>query len=615
MKLYIFSLFLFLSNSLFAQGCLSGGITFSSQAQIDNFPANYPGCTTIIGNVDIHEFNAGDITNIDSLTQIQQINGNCQISNNLQLSDLSGFNHLTSVGMTFVIIRNPQLADLQGLEGVTSVKDLYIDHNDNMVSLRGLDNLQTISGRLYIGRNPLLPNLIGLDQLQSVGDYMWIERNPQLLHLSGLDNLMSVHDGLIIQNNDALIDLAGLGSLTSVGELDVSYNPNIVNLNGLESLTNIDANLYIQGNNNLQQITALSHLTLVREYVDISFNLQLISLSGLDNLESVPFFTLLIRDNDSLTDLTGLGSLASIDYLLIENNLNLINVNGLSSLNSIDDALIIQSNNSLQEISGLGNLTTLGQSLTIENNPALTDISGLVNGSAQNLTSLKIRGNSNLSNCAITPICTYLLADPSNGAFISNNANNCNSRAEIETACNALLPLQWVNPLSVKRVRLGALLNWSVARQIDNEKFLIEHSTDGKNFKTVGQVSGEPNMESEKSYSFYHPTPSAGIQYYRVRQIDRDGSFSYSGTVSLFYRERTELNPYPNPVSGTLYLPDTVLPGTTIRIFNSTGQMVFTKVWNDTHGIDFAGFPEGIYWLTMQDGATFHYFRIMHDSK
>jgi hypothetical protein len=92
-----FGCFIF-AVSGFAQNCLPGGITFTTQAAIDNFAADYPGCTTIDGFVVIEESVAGNITDLSGLLQLQSIFGDLFIKNNTALVELNGLQNIQFVG-------------------------------------------------------------------------------------------------------------------------------------------------------------------------------------------------------------------------------------------------------------------------------------------------------------------------------------------------------------------------------------------------------------------------------------------------------------------------------------------------------------------------------------
>ncbi|NUQ23113.1 MAG: hypothetical protein HUU34_04120 [Saprospiraceae bacterium] len=98
MKKHLFPPFLALLLSLTAQAqsCLPDGITFSIQAQVDQFPAMYPGCTTIEGEVYVRP---PGVTNLDSLIGLKSIGGDLVIDANLV--SLHGLDSLESIGGNF----------------------------------------------------------------------------------------------------------------------------------------------------------------------------------------------------------------------------------------------------------------------------------------------------------------------------------------------------------------------------------------------------------------------------------------------------------------------------------------------------------------------------------
>ena len=111
LKLYTtftFCLFTFafclLPFNLLSQSCLPEGITFTTQAQIDSFQDDYPGCTEIEGDVQI---NGDDISNLNGLNVLTSIEGYLWIgSNNDDLVDLDGLEELDFIGGSLKIIRS-----------------------------------------------------------------------------------------------------------------------------------------------------------------------------------------------------------------------------------------------------------------------------------------------------------------------------------------------------------------------------------------------------------------------------------------------------------------------------------------------------------------------------
>ena len=92
-----------ISPLLFGQGCLPEGITFSTQAQIDNFQSDYPGCFEIEGDVTI---TGNDITDLNGLSVLTAINGAFIIDENPELEDLNGLGNLTTLGSNLFLFKN-----------------------------------------------------------------------------------------------------------------------------------------------------------------------------------------------------------------------------------------------------------------------------------------------------------------------------------------------------------------------------------------------------------------------------------------------------------------------------------------------------------------------------
>jgi len=119
------SLFVSLFALLFSlnaqtQSCLPNGITFNTQAQINSFHANYPGCSSIEGGVTIDP-QGGNITNLNGLNGLTSIGGTLYIRNSTMLSSLAGLSTLTSIGGNLRIEDNVVLSNLNGLNNLTTV--------------------------------------------------------------------------------------------------------------------------------------------------------------------------------------------------------------------------------------------------------------------------------------------------------------------------------------------------------------------------------------------------------------------------------------------------------------------------------------------------------------
>jgi hypothetical protein len=209
-----------------SQSCLPEGIIFETQAQIDSFQTNYPGCTEIEGNVTI---SGSNITNLNGLNMIIAIGQNLDISYNDALTSLAGMENLSSL-INLSIQGNNILTDLTGLEGLISIEGfLGITGNPVLTNLTGLDNLIYIGGLLEIEFNAALTGVMGLNKLTSIGSLFQLYGNDVLTSLTELEALNFIGGSLHIYHNDALLNLTGLDNVdgSSIAALYIMNNSSL----------------------------------------------------------------------------------------------------------------------------------------------------------------------------------------------------------------------------------------------------------------------------------------------------------------------------------------------------------------------------------------------------
>ncbi|TVQ82409.1 MAG: T9SS C-terminal target domain-containing protein [Bacteroidetes bacterium] len=102
------------------------------------------------------------------------------------------------------------------------------------------------------------------------------------------------------------------------------------------------------------------------------------------------------------------------------------------------------------------------------------------------------------------------------------------------------------------------LLEWVTATEINNDFFTIERSRDGRNFEIVALVSSnaEGGFSNEKLfYKAWDKNPEIGMNYYRLKQTDFDGSFEYSDIIGVYFQQQSDVlfSLYPNPNNGNAF--------------------------------------------------------------
>ncbi len=163
------------------------------------------------------------------------------------------------------------------------------------------------------------------------------------------------------------------------------------------------------------------------------------------------------------------------------------------------------------------------------------------------------------------------------------------------------------------------ILDWSTATETNNHGFSVERRT-GENWEKIGFVDGNGTSTSTHSYSFTDANISAGKVYYRLNQIDLDGTSAYSKVVEVDISNPNEysLNQnYPNPFnpSTSISFSLKVDSKVSLKIYNPLGQEVMNVLsdnqaaGNYNINVNAAGLNSGVYFYTLEangvDGSKF----------
>ena len=134
----------------------------------------------------------------------------------------------------------------------------------------------------------------------------------------------------------------------------------------------------------------------------------------------------------------------------------------------------------------------------------------------------------------------------------------------------------------------GSVLNqWATASEINNDYFVVERTIDGINYEFVAKINGAGNSNSTLYYSYIDATPYTGVSYYRLKQVDFDGLYTYSQLVPVNLENIETIIIYPNPASDYFdYLVGSSQQDTvTITVVNTLGQTVIKTEENIDTGI------------------------------
>jgi len=118
-------------------------------------------------------------------------------------------------------------------------------------------------------------------------------------------------------------------------------------------------------------------------------------------------------------------------------------------------------------------------------------------------------------------------------------------------------------------------LEWITATEQNNDRFDIERSTNGTSWMKIASVKGSGNSTQSRSYEAFDNNPHLGLNYYRIKQYNLDGSYTISSVRSLRIGEDATLKVSPNPSHGNISFSLPNYAGkVTVTLTNLAGKQV-----------------------------------------
>lgn len=111
------------------------------------------------------------------------------------------------------------------------------------------------------------------------------------------------------------------------------------------------------------------------------------------------------------------------------------------------------------------------------------------------------------------------------------------------------LPVRWLRFVANAKAET-VQLEWEVAAETNVLRYELERSADGNQFITLGKVNATAIAAATKTYNYTDATPLLGSNFYRIKQIDKNGDVNYSKIVLIKFAHSLDLNVWPNPAHG-----------------------------------------------------------------
>lgn len=160
------------------------------------------------------------------------------------------------------------------------------------------------------------------------------------------------------------------------------------------------------------------------------------------------------------------------------------------------------------------------------------------------------------------------------------------------------------------------VLSWGTASELDNKEFIVERAS-ASTFEKIATIQGAGTAEVAQNYSYVDTKPNTGTNYYRLRQVDYDGSASLSHIIEVSVKgAHTGVAIFPNPAFDFVQI-DLGTASTSARTFallDATGRIVqniHIEAGTQSVKLDVTGYAEGMYMLIEEQNGVQQSYRFI----
>ncbi len=162
------------------------------------------------------------------------------------------------------------------------------------------------------------------------------------------------------------------------------------------------------------------------------------------------------------------------------------------------------------------------------------------------------------------------------------------------------LAIEYLSLFKANQKEDRVLLSWTTNTEKENDFFQIERSINNYDWESIGKVNGSNNTSQKTSYIAYDSTPLLGRQYYRLKQFDIDGSFTYSNIASVYFNNY-DFVISPNPTSGIVNINFSRGVNAKLVVYDTMGeQLIEQKVDGKKAYLNLDNLPDGVYFISFQ---------------
>ena len=206
--------------------------------------------------------------------------------------------------------------------------------------------------------------------------------------------------------------------------------------------------------------------------------------------------------------------------------------------------------------------------------------------------------------------------DPTNAPYygmaissLNNNSLSTGSINNFSLVSSGVLPIR-LESFSAESVNNDhVLVSWSTSIEHLVDHFEIQKSVDNSSFQNFALVAAVGESETLKSYSAIDKNPTGGLNFYRLKEVDKDGNFYYSPVVSVKFNQPEGLEIYPNPAGNYTNIISSKGPIQELSVFDVTGKLLRNETLTSgqtRYQLNTSGFSPGVYIITVKTAIVMY---------
>lgn len=163
----------------------------------------------------------------------------------------------------------------------------------------------------------------------------------------------------------------------------------------------------------------------------------------------------------------------------------------------------------------------------------------------------------------------------------------------------ASLPVNFIEVVARATAVDLVRVSWTTAQEVNNDYFEVQRSSDGRSFETVGRIVGAGTTSTHRSYHLVDRGVPAGMYYYRIAQVDYDGTVTYSSIVDCLVKGDLLVELRPTLVTDQLLYSVGSQTTATLVIMSLDGSVYKTVDIDSQGALDMSAYGAGLYTITV----------------